>query len=118
MTIEQVLVIVRALFAAQIDREPNDLREWLLRQIVAALAFETQVDAVRVALRAASHSEDEAMAARARRALLALDALDALDAMLADEREARFAARADSDDALRRPSTDDGDTRRREAAGK
>lgn len=117
MTIEQVLVLVRALFAAQIDREPNDLREWLLRQLVAALTFETQVDVVRVALRAASHSEDEVMAAKARRALLALDALDALDAMLAEEREARFAARADSDDALRRPDAGDGKTRRREAAG-
>lgn len=117
MTIEQVLVLVRALFASQIDRESNDLREWLLRQVVAALTIESQGDPVRAALDAAIRSDNEATAARARRALLALDALGALDAMLADRDAERF-ARTDSDDALRRQgSADGGETRRPEAAG-
>lgn len=76
MTTEQVLVLVRALFASQIDRESNDLREWLLRQVVAALTIESQGDPVRAALDAAIRSDNEATAARARRALLALDAHD------------------------------------------
>lgn len=116
MTIEQVLVLVRALFAAQVDRESNDLREWLLRQIVAALTIETQGDPVRAALDAAIRLDNEATSQRARRALLALDALVALDAMLADRDAERF-ARADADDALRRPGSDGGEARRREAAG-
>lgn len=120
MTIEQVLQLVRALFASQIDRESNDLREWLLRQIVAALTTETQGDPVRAALDAAIRSDNEATAARAQRALLALDALVALDALLDDRDAERLAAltRADADDALRRAGGVDGDTRRSEAAGK
>ena len=116
MTIEQVLALVRALFASQIDREPHDMREWILRQIVAELTIETQGDPVRAALDAAIRSDNEATAARARRALLALDALVALDAMLADRDAERF-ARAGADDALRRAGLSDGETRRREAAG-
>lgn len=84
MNIEQVLQLVRALFAAQIDREPNDLREWLLRQIAAALTIEAQGDPVRAALDAAIRSDNEATSQRAQRALLALDALVALDALIAD----------------------------------
>ena len=119
MTIEQVLVLVRALFAVQIDRESNDLREWLLRQIVTALTFETQVDPVREAIVAAIRSDNEVTSAKAQRALLALDALVALDALLADRDTERLAAltRAEADDALRRPGGADGETRRHEAAG-
>lgn len=113
---QQVLQLVRALFAAQIDREPNDLREWLLRQIVAALTIEAQGDPVRAALEAAIRSDNEATSQRAQRALLALDALVALDVLIADRDAERF-ARADADDALRRPRGDDGETRRSEAAG-
>jgi len=124
MTIEQVLVLVRALFASQIDRESDDLRERMLREMCDALAIDRpdRVDPVREVLREAARCGDPAIEARADLARKILDVIDSIDTLAAHKREAEAealfgSARTASDDALRRQGSADGGERRREAAG-
>lgn len=122
IALSQVLVLVRELFARQIDRESDEMRERMLREIVDVLTVEThdRTSLVRYVLCEASQCGDPSTEARADRALKILDVIEALDALAAHDREARdeaMFARAGSAVDTRRPSDPDAPTRRREAAG-
>jgi len=123
IALSQVLWLVRELFALQIDRESDDLRERLLRELCDVLALDTpdRSDPVRDVLREAARCGDPTIEAKAERALKILAVIETLDALAAHKREAElealFGDRAERDDALRRQGSDDGEARRREAAG-
>ena len=81
-----------------------------------------RVDPVREVLREAARCGDPAIEARADLARKILDVIDSIDTLAAHKREAEAealfgSARTASDDALRRAGSDDGEARRREAAG-
>lgn len=123
IALSQVLWLVRELFAYQIDRESDDLRERMLREMCDVLALDTpdRSDPVHDVLREAARCGDPTIEAKADRALKILAVIETLDALAAHKREAELEAlfgdpRAD-DDALRKPGTGEAETRRREAAG-
>lgn len=124
IALSQVLWLVRELFARQIDRESDDLRERLLRELCDVLALDTpdRSDPVRDVLREAARCGDPTIEAKAERALKILAVIETLDALAAHKREAELEAlfgdaRAKRDDALRRAGAGEAETRRREAAG-
>lgn len=123
ISFEQVLGLVRELYARQIDSESDELRERLLREFVEVLTIDMpdRTNLVRYVLGVASRyggPELEARASRALKILAVIETLDALEEHKREEREAQmFGDRADSDDALRRTGAGEPETRRREAAG-
>lgn len=124
ISFEQVLGLVRELYARQIDSESDELRERLLREFVEVLTIDMpdRTNLVRYVLGVASRyggPELEARASRALKILAVIETLDALEEHKREEREAQMFgdAKADSDDAPRRPGDPDAPPRRREAAG-
>lgn len=124
IALSQVLWLVRELFAYQVDRESDDLRERMLRELCDVLAINApdRVDPVREVLREAARcgdAETEARASRALKILAVIETLDALEEHKREERETQMFGDpcADSAADVRRPGTGEAETRRREAAG-
>lgn len=111
ISLEQVLGLVRELYARQIDSESDELRERLLREFVEVLTIDMpdRTNLVRYVLGVASRygsPEVEARASRALKILAVIETLDALEEHKREEREAQMFgdARAERDDAPRRPA--------------
>ena len=126
ISLEQVLGLVRELYARQIDSESDELRERLLREFVEVLTIDMpdRTNLVRYVLGVASRygsPEVEARASRALKILAVIETLDALEDHKREERDAQMFgapdARAERDDAPRRQGPSGGEARRREAAG-
>ena len=92
IALSQVLWLVRELFAQQIDRESDELRERMLRELCDVLAFEAldRVDPVREVLREAARCGDLAVEAKASRALKIIAVIETIDALAAHKREAEL----------------------------
>lgn len=95
IALSHVLLIVRSLFERQIDRESNELRERMLRELCDVLDVPNpdRTDLVRYVLVEAARCGDPEVEARASRALkiiAVIECIDALEDHKREEREARM----------------------------